>query len=392
MGKGLSLTLGAALASAASFALAQSPPGSFAAGPGYVYPEIEFAVKRDTNIALAPDAARESDTISYLRPAIRFDALRDVQRYDVGYRGEYARYRSSKKDDYDNHEVFADGVWTLSARHHLKLNGQYLDKVDQRGYLQVSTPTPNEYRQPILGGFYAYGAEDAAGRLELQAGRYTKTYLNNRQQTEPLDHSRTELGGTFLLRVLPKSLGTFGARQYHYDYPNAGLTKNSRDTYLYAGLRWEVTSVTSGQITVGHQTKKFESTGAGGPSDYSGLGWEGGLTWRPLFYSTLDFLTQKRPQESTGFGEFVLNQTHQVVWTHIWGSRITTFLTAEYWTDSYTGTNREDATSLVGLRLLYTTRRWLKFGAEYVNSMRSSNDDNFDYQRNQFMLLAHLTL
>jgi len=122
------------------------------------------------------------------------------------------------------------------------------------------------------------------------------------------------------------------------------------------------------------------------------LGWEGGLTWRPLFYSTLDFLTQKRPQESTGFGEFVLNQTHQVVWTHIWGSRITTFLTAEYWKDSYTGTNREDATSLVGLRLLYTTRRWLKFGAEYVNSMRSSNDDNFDYQRNQFMLLAHLTL
>jgi hypothetical protein len=51
-----------------------------------------------------------------------------------------------------------------------------------------------------------------------------------------------------------------------------------------------------------------------------------------------------------------------------------------------------DATSTGGARLLYAVQRWLKFGAEYAGSMRASSDDNFDYRRNRFMLLANFTL
>ena len=401
MTKGLTLTVAAALAAVGPFAAAQSPAGSFGVGLGYVYPEIEFAVKRDTNIAMQPDVLRVADTISYVRPAFRFEARGGAQNYDAGYRGEYARYNRVTDYNYDDHEVFAGGDWTLGARNHFKLKGQYLDKVDPPGSLQIftPTPTPSEYRQQILTGFYAYGAEEAAGKLELQAGSYSKTYLNNRQPigpqpgTEALDHSRTEFGASLLVRALPKTYATLTARQYHYDYTEAGSTKDSQETYLLAGLRWNLSAVTSGRVGFGRQTKEFELAGGGaGATKYSGGAWEGGLNWRPLFYSTFDFVTQKRTEEATGIGDFVVNQTHQLAWTHVWGSRITTVVTAAYLKDSYSGTNRVDVTSTGGARLFYAVRRWLKFGADYAGSMRASNDDNFDYRRNRFMLLANFTL
>jgi hypothetical protein len=44
------------------------------------------------------------------------------------------------------------------------------------------------------------------------------------------------------------------------------------------------------------------------------------------------------------------------------------------------------------VRLLYAVQRWLKFGLDYAGSMRESNDDNFDYRRNQSMFLVNFTI
>jgi len=299
--------------------------------------------------------------------------------------------------DYDDHDVFAGGDWTLGLRHNFKLTGRYLDKIDPPGSLQQPlTPTPSHYRQPIVTGFYAYGAQDAAGKLELQAGSYTKTYDNNRRDinnlplTEALDHSRTDLAATLLVRVQPKTYATLTARQYVYDYTDVAPTRDSTETYLLAGLRWDVSTVTSGRIGFGYQTKEFDDVA--GPTKYSGGAWEGGLNWKPLFYSTFELATQKRTEEATGAGDFVVNQSTQLAWTHVWGSRITTVVTAARSKDKYSGINREDTTWLGGARLLYAVQRWLELGADYAGSMRESNDDSFDYLRNRFMLLANFTI
>ncbi len=87
-----------------------------------------------------------------------------------------------------------------------------------------------------------------------------------------------------------------------------------------------------------------------------------------------------------------MNSTTQLAWTHVWGSRITTVVTAAYSTDKYSGINRDDTIWLGGARLLYSVKRWLELGADYAGSMRESNDDNFDYLRNRFMLLAKFTI
>lgn len=396
----LAAVLGSALASTSPNATAQSPAGSLQLGPVYVYPEVEFAVQRDDNIALQPDADRVADTIKYVRPALRLDARSGAHYYDAGYRGEYARYNSVTSDDHDNHELFAGGDWTIGVRNNLKLKGQYLDKFDQRGALQIFTPTPNEYRQSILAGLFTYGAAEAAGKLELQAGSYNKEYLNNRAQTAQLDHSRTDFGATLLLRVQPKTYASLAARHYRFDYTETGSAKDNKETSVFAGLRWDITNQTSGKFGAGYLTKKFDPA-TGVNDEFSGPGWEGVITWKPLFYSGVEFLTHKRPVEATGVGDFVVNQTYQLVWTHVWGSRVSSILTAAYSKDRYVDApvavaggqeDRRDVVHLGSVRILYAVQRWLKLGAEYVGTTRDSNSDNFDYLRHQAMLLANFTI
>lgn len=383
-------------------ALAESPAGSIPVGPMFVYPELEVAVKRDSNIALQPDATRKADTIWYLRPTVRLEAKQGVNLYDLTYRGEYGRYDSQKTDDFENHDLAARANMTFDAHNNLKLGLLYQDKVDPRGTLNLAaTPTPNHYRQTGATGLYTYGAEDAKGKLELQGGYYDKRYLNNRFATSVLDHNNTSYGGTFLWRVMPKTYATFNLRQSVYDYTESTVTLDSTNTDALVGLRWEATAATSGKFAVGHSTKKFDSAGqAAGRTDFSGLSWEGAINWKPLSYSSFDFITQRTVNDSTGLGNFTVNQTHQALWTHAWTSRISSKLSGSYSNDKFNnapvlavgGADRNDTTKSIGLRLDYGMKRWLKVGADYTYTVRDSNDNNFNYKRNQLMLLLSATL
>ncbi len=369
----------------------------------FVYPELEVAVKRDSNIALVPDAQRKADTIWYLRPTVRLEAKQGVNLYDLTYSGEYGRYNSQTTDDFENHDLLARADLTFDARNNLKLGLQYLDKVDPRGTLNLAaTPTPNEYRQSLATGLYTYGAVDAQGKLELEGGYYDKRYVNNRDLgTAALDHNRTDYGGTFLWRLMPKTYATFNLKQSVFDYNESAATLVSTNSYALLGLRWEATAATSGRFALGNVQKKFDTAGhnAGRP-DVSKFGWQGGINWKPLRYSSVDFITQRMPVESTGLGNFTINEAYQAIWTHAWTSQISSTLSGSYTTDKFDnapvaaagGADRKDNTQSAGLRVTYLMRRWLKLGADYTYTTRDSNDNNFDYKRNQLMFFVSGTL
>lgn len=393
----------AAILSCAVAAFAQTPPGAIPVGPMFLYPALEVAVMRDSNIAIQPAATAQSDTIGYLRPSVRLEAQQGVNIYSLGYRGDYGRYNSSSADNFENHELAGIANMTLDARNHLTARLQYLDRVDPRGTLNlVATPTPNHYREPGVSGLYTYGAEGAQGRLELAGGYFDRRYLNNRFATAQLDHARTDYGGTFLLRVQPKTYATFNLKQSKFAYKApTSTTLDSAETSLLVGVRWDATAATSGRFALGQQKKKFGNAGTvAGNQDFSGSSWEGGVTWKPLTYSSVDYNTYRRTSESTGLGNFSITLTHQVGWTHAWGSRVTSILTGLYSNDQFSnapvaaigGASREDTNKSAGLRVIYNMRRWLNMGADYTFSTRDSNDVNFKYNRNQYMLFVAATL
>jgi hypothetical protein len=393
-------TLFTLLGTASLSAFGQTPPGAIPIGPMMAYPEIEVGIKRDSNIALQPDATKRADTITSIKPGVRLEAKQGANVYDIGYRGEYLRYNQQTTDNIENHDFSANANMTFDARNNLKLRLTYSERFDPRGSLNfIVTPTPNEYHQSGFSGLYTYGAEDAQGRLELQGGYTTKSYVSNRAVTAPLDQDRTDMGGTFLWRVQPKTYATFTLRQSDYHYTNPGSTLDSKDLFYLVGARWDATAATSGRFSVGRQTKKFESPGTNaGRGNFSGTAWEGGVNWKPLSYSSVDFSTKRATTDSTGLGDFGVNQANQAVWTHAWTSSISSILTGGYTTDRFSRSaiagvgERSDKTTTVGLRVNYAIQRWLKAGAEYVNTDRNSNDNTADYKRNTLMFFLAATL
>jgi hypothetical protein len=380
---------------------AQTPPGAIPLGPMMAYPEIEVGMRRDNNIALQPDATKRADTITSIKPGVRIEAKQGVNVFDVSYRGEFLRYNQQTSDNVENHDVTANGNMTFDARNNLKLRLGYTDRFDPRGSLpSVNTPTPNEYRQSTVSGLYTYGAEDAEGKLEFQGGYNTKSYVNNRAATANLDQEKTDMGGTFLWRVQPKTYATFTLKQsdYHYTTPATTLV-DSKDVFYLVGARWEATALTSGRFSFGRQTKKFEKAG---PQNFSGTSWEGGVNWKPLSYSSVDFSTKRNTNDSTGLGDFGINQSNQAVWNHAWTSSISSALTGGYSTDKFSrgvppggvtsGADRSDKTTTLGLRVNYAIQRWLKAGGDFTHTARDSNDNTSDYKRNVLMFFLSATL
>ena len=394
--------LGLVVGTLAGNAMAESPPGSIPVGPMFVYPELEIATKHDSNIALVPDDQRKSDTIWYLRPTIRLEAKQGVNVYDLTYRGEFGRYNSQKNFDFNNNDLDGRANLTLNARNNLKLGARYEDKVDPPGTLNIAaTPTPNHYRVPTYSGLYTYGAEDAKGKLELLGDYSQKRYVNNRDVTAQLDLDTVDYGGTFLWRVMPKTYATFALKQSVFDYKEQSVTLDSDNTYALIGLRWEATAATSGKIQLGNWSKKFEDAGRqAGRTDKSAFGWDAAINWKPLRYSSIDFITRSAPVESTGLGNYTINDAYQVLWTHAWTSQFSSELGGSYMTDKFDaapvatagGSDRKDTTKSAGLNLTYSMKRWLKLGAEYLYDTRDSNDNNFDYTRNRIMFFVSGTL
>ena len=205
------------------------------------------------------------------------------------------------------------------------------------------------------------------------------------------DRDTTQLGGTFLWRIAPKTEILALAQRRSIDYSLDTSTQSSTETRYQVGAKWDATAKTSGIVKFGLLEKKFENSTR---SDFSGSSWDGAVRWSPLTYSVFDFYTSKTTNESTGTGDFLLTQTYGMTWNHAWNSRFSTLGLANWRKDDFLGTGggRVDKTSIVGVKLTYQWQRWLRFGGEYTMTDRTSNPNTFDYTRHLWMFTVGATL
>ena len=381
---------------------AESSIGSIKVGSLSVYPELQAAYVRDSNIALESDALRESDTIWYLRPGLRLEGISGVDEFGLSYHGDFARYGHRTSDNFNGHNVAAKSALALNVRNHLSLGINYQDSVDGRGTLNLAaTPTPNQWHESSATGLYAFGADGARGRIELEAAYYDRRYVNNRSLTTQLDHSRLDYGGTFFLRLRPTIYATIDLKQSGYGYKDPSSTLDSKDTFALMGLRWDATAITTGNFSIGTQRKRFNAAeNAIGRRDWSGVAWDGSVRWRPISYWEFILYTHRRTYDATGLGDFTVSRKYEIQWNHEWLRHVTSSVIAGRTTDSFAnapvastgGADREDATHSIGLRLKYDLVHNVSVGAEFYHTVRASNDINFDYRRDLLNLFVTGTL
>ena len=155
------------------------------------------------------------------------------------------------------------------------------------------------------------------------------------------------------------------------------------------GATWVATAATTGIFKIGYLNKTFDAAGISG---FNGISWEGNVKWAPLTYSTFDFTTSKTPSDSTGVGDYVMNSSYDVLWNHHWTSKIASKVDLAYVKSDYVNGNREDDLKNIGFGLTYDMRRWVRLGAEVINSKRSSTVSGNDFSRNVILFTISATL
>jgi hypothetical protein len=358
-----------------------------------VKPSIGLSVGHDSNINLAPDGAEADSTFARLSPALRLEAG-DARSLIVGtYTGEFARYTSSRLDDYRDHRFGLSWFYNPLLRHALALEASTASLHDQRGTaaregsLGLLPLAVDRYRHDQLGGRYRFGAPGARGRVEVEAGLGRIDYRNNRDLTVFRDRRDRSLAGAFQWRVAPRTSALARVEWDRYDYRVATL--DSRERRLLLGVEFDATARTTGTLLVGRGNKRFEDDSR---LDYSGAAWRASLEWRPRSYSIVTVSTGREADETNGTGDFILRRDLAAGWSHAWTPRIRTTLDAGIARERYDPSPRSDRARYVGAGVEYAARRWLRFGASWRELRRDSAVDEFEYDRRLMLLTAEVTL
>lgn len=354
-----------------------------------VKPYFNLSLGRDDNLFLTSNNKKSSVTQVY-NPGFKLEIDGQASKLGFGYDLEVGKYSSSSADDYTDYKIFGIGEFVMSQSLGLKLAADYKVGHDPRGSTDRGIAgVPDEFRTSEPSALFAYGANDAMGRFELEAAAVSKRYLNNRSTTVTSDRDNDRFAGRFFFKVAPKTSLLVEARREKVDYSLSTSTQDSKQTRFLVGVTWDVTAATSGTVKIGQIKKDFDSATR---KDYSGTGWEGAINWKPVSYSALDVFTTKSFNEATGVGDFILNERYGTAWNHKWSSQLTSVVTLTRSDDEFAGNPRKDKTDSLGLKLNYKAMRWLSIGGEYTSSKRDSNQSAFNYKKNIFMFTVGVVL
>jgi hypothetical protein len=390
LGVGVLLALGLVVSAQAD------PVGTgIPAGPVRVYPalQVEFNYYSNylrTDSDLVPDMATWENVLA---PSLRLNALKGPDAYNLRYLARIGTIFENTNYNYVDQGVNADANWEFGSRHRLRADYEFLNWTDRPGSGDpgvVSAPNfiskhPDRWQSNRAQLGYSFGSPGAKGRLDLTAAGTERRYLNNDQETR--DNNRGLLDATFFWRIQPHTSLLFDANWQTIDYTNelpGSVTLDSEEWRLYTGATWDATAKTTGSVKVGYLAKDFTASEY---QDYSSIGWEANLQWRPRTYSIFNLTTSRNTLESaTELADAVAVSAVSLDWMHYWKAHLRSKLSLMGTNDEYLGEDRVDHRYQVGAGLFFQPTRWVELGAEYRYATRTSDDPLAEYSDNVFML------
>lgn len=355
----------------------------------YFYPAAFAAFGYNDN--LLSDATKSiGSSFVNVAPQVIAELKHKGDRYTAKASLDATRYANSSEDNYANSafELAGDNYFSSRARAGWSI-GQ-VNNADPRGSNNRAISTePDRWHATNANGRMIYGAPEAQGRVEVDLGTQVKTYDNNRVNTDVADLTLNSFAGRAFYRLGTRTLALVELRNANANYASALSTDSNTERRYYAGLTWEATAATTGIVKIGRMTKDFEFAGKEG---FSGSSWEATVRWLPRTYSAIDFTTARSTADASGFGDYILNTSTDVVWNHKWTQSLSSRISAGVLTSEYGGTNRTDTANNYALTVDYAVLRWLKVGVDLARTDNSSTDASAAYKRNVTMFTLNASL
>lgn len=349
----------------------------------FVYPAVTAGVGYNDNV-IGTETDKKGSTLFLLRPEVVAEIKRQGDRYTASYAGNYGKFASMSSDDFDHHDFWVAGDNYLTTRARMAWGVGYQMRTDARGSTtRVASNEPDRWQAPVARLVGIYGAPQAMGRVELEGSMMQKRYQNNRAYTEASDVDLSTVIGRFFYRFMPKTSVLVEARNTWADYKLSTSTQDNTDRRLYTGFVWDATAKTMGTLRFGRAYKNFDSSTR---DDGSSTSWEAEVAWSPLTYSTVQLSASRAPSDSTGVGNYIINNGTNVGWSHKWASYFTSNVFAGYVKSDFLGVDRSDKTKNVGLGVYRELSYNFRLGVNWTRTNRDSTDPLADFTRNVTML------
>lgn len=355
----------------------------------YLYPTVFSGVGYNDNLQTSNINPIGSSFIT-LAPQLVAEFKHKGDRYTALASVNATRYSNSSDDNFVNSNIEIAGDNYFSSRARAGWSIGRTDGIDPRGSNERAiSENPDRWHTTNLNGRMIYGAPEAAGRAELDLGHQIKTYDNNRATTAVADLTLNSVAGRVFYRLGSRTLALAEIRNAQANYASSLATDSNTERRYYVGVTWEATAATTGIVKLGRMTKDFDQAGKPG---FTGASWEAGVKWQPVTYSAFDLTTARSTADSTGFGDYTLNNSVDLVWSHKWNQSISTRVAVGALNTEFGGTSRTDRASKVALSVDYSVRRWLKVGVNFDRVDSTSNDATAAFKRNITMLTLNASL
>lgn len=354
----------------------------------YLYPTAFVGFGYNDNVALT-DANRIGSNFVNLAPQLVAELKHKGDRYTATASVNRTNYSNSSGDNATASELELAGDNYFDARARMGWAAGLVTGTDARG--ANNRPVSNEadrWHSSNLNGRFIYGAAEAQGRIEVDAGYRSKIYDNNRLNTAVADVDVTSLTGRVFYRLGTRTLALAEVRNDNAKYPSAVAVDNNTERRYYLGLTWEATAATTGIVKLGRATKDFDR----GQVGYSGSSWEAAVRWLPRSYSMFELQMGRSPVDSSGVGTYDLNTNTNLTWNHNWTQSLSSAASIGNTNTSYGGVSRSDSINTYSLAVDYSVLRWLKVGVDMSKSNRSSTEAGQNYSRNVTMFTLNASL
>ena len=345
-------------------AAANLKPGSFITKDGAeITPTLQTGLSSNDNFFSTPND-EESRLIWTIAPNI--DALIEdgVNYYNINAATSTSLHNKDSADNFTQVNLSAATHNEFTSQHRLDIiaSADWLYEPRGSGLTEGLGDVVNElvkYQQHNVNARYEYGAVSSKAQVAVQAGFFNKKYQNFRAISQFRDYDKTLIGitGYYNTQAASRTFIELKRENYRYDVIDAGgISRDSDDTKLLAGMEWEATAVTSGSFKLGYQKKTFESELR---DDFSGLSWEAAVNWQPLSYSTVQLSTSRAAKDPLVDGDYIKESTYGVNWAHDWSDYLSSLASFNYTNEQYTGDiGRKDQTKSVRFGLNYVANNF----------------------------------
>ncbi len=347
------------------------------------FPSIDL-IFTDTNNARR-DQTNESDTFYSVIPSLVYKTeFGSSNEFQAGYIARFERFSDVDDEDTTSTRANLGVLLDVSRIVDVDIFANRTDAEQTRGSSGsrvIIIGEEDEFDATTVGARITVGRRTNPLQIVLGADQTASNFSNNDQELR--DRDSIEINGSVFYNFSPQTAIFLNSSNRDIDYDSDALGRDSDETELSVGVRWEPTYITTVNVSAGNLEKDFDDSTIEG---FDGSTYLGSIDWSPRDATRIHVYVSRRTEESPELdSNFFTSDVIGIGLSQDIGRRFTLTAYTNSTEDEFDD-GRNDDISDHGIGLSYGFNRWLSIGVRYSSLDRDSNFEAASFEEDLISL------